>query len=96
MRLRRGAATKLVDRTGEEFPIVQDGGTCRSVLLNGKKLYLLDKLQRPAGTGALGAAAELHDGERRRGGQGAGGLGARRDVRAGQLYARRSTSVVSE
>lgn len=38
-----GAPTKLVDRKGEEFPIVQDPGSCRSVLLNGKKLYLLDK-----------------------------------------------------
>lgn len=36
--------TKLVDRMGEEFPIVKDGGSCRNVLLNGKKLYLLDKL----------------------------------------------------
>ncbi|MEA4964222.1 MAG: DUF3656 domain-containing protein [Oscillospiraceae bacterium] len=38
-----GAPIKLVDRKGEEFPIVRDPGTCRSVLLNGKKLYLLDK-----------------------------------------------------
>lgn len=35
--------TKLVDRIGEEFRVVRDCGTCRSVLLNGKKLYLLDK-----------------------------------------------------
>ena len=34
---------RLVDRVGEEFPIVKDPGTCRNVLLNGKKLYLLDK-----------------------------------------------------
>ena len=34
---------KLVDRMGEEFRIVRDCGTCRSVVLNGKKLYLLDK-----------------------------------------------------
>lgn len=38
------ASTKLVDRMGEEFPIVRDPGTCRSMLLNGKKLYMLDKL----------------------------------------------------
>ena len=38
-----GSPTKLVDRRGQEFPIVRDPGTCRSVLLNGKKLYLLDK-----------------------------------------------------
>ena len=36
-------SAKLVDRIGEEFRIVRDCGTCRSVLLNGKKLYLLDK-----------------------------------------------------
>lgn len=34
---------KLTDRMGEEFRIVRDGASCRSVLLNGKKLYLLDK-----------------------------------------------------
>ena len=35
--------TKLVDKTGAEFPVVREGDTCRSVLLNGKKLYLLDR-----------------------------------------------------
>ena len=35
--------TRLIDRIGEEFPIIKDGDTCRSVILNGKKLYLLDK-----------------------------------------------------
>ena len=35
--------TKLVDRTGAEFPVIRDGDTCRSVLLNGKKLYWLDR-----------------------------------------------------
>ena len=34
---------KLIDRKGEEFRIVRDCGTCRSVVLNGKKLYLLDR-----------------------------------------------------
>ena len=34
---------KLVDRTGAEFPIIKDGRSCRSVLLNGKKLSLLDR-----------------------------------------------------
>ena len=34
---------KLVDKTGAEFPIVKDGDTCRSVLLNGKKLFWLDR-----------------------------------------------------
>ncbi len=34
---------KLMDRTGAEFPIIRMGDTCRSVLLNGKKLSLLDR-----------------------------------------------------
>ena len=33
----------LTDRRGAQFPIVPDPGTCRSILLNGKILYLLDK-----------------------------------------------------
>ena len=35
--------TKLVDKTGAEFPVIKDGDSCRSVLLNGKKLNLLDR-----------------------------------------------------
>jgi putative protease len=35
--------TKLVDKTGAEFPVIKDGSSCRSVLLNGKKLSLLDR-----------------------------------------------------
>jgi len=35
--------TKLLDKTGAEFPIIKDGDKCRSVLLNGKKLYWLDR-----------------------------------------------------
>ncbi len=34
---------KLTDKTGAEFPIIKDGNSCRSVLLNGKKLYWLDR-----------------------------------------------------
>ena len=34
---------KLQDKTGAEFPVIKDCGTCRSVLLNGKKLYWLDR-----------------------------------------------------
>ena len=41
-----GGVTKLVDRRGEEFPLIKDAGTCRNVLLNGKKLYLLDKQKK--------------------------------------------------
>lgn len=36
-------ATKLTDRTGADFPIIKDGNSCRSVLLNGKKLSWLDR-----------------------------------------------------
>ena len=35
--------TKLIDKTGAEFPVIKDGNTCRSVLLNGKKLNWLDR-----------------------------------------------------
>ena len=42
---------RLGDRVGEEFPIVKDPGTCRNVLLNGKKLYLLDKKDALRGMG---------------------------------------------
>lgn len=42
---------RLVDRMGEEFPVVKDPGTCRNVLLNGKKLYLLDKKDAFRGMG---------------------------------------------
>ena len=42
---------RLVDRVGEEFPVVKDPGTCRNVLLNGKKLYLLDKKESFRGMG---------------------------------------------
>ena len=34
---------KLTDKTGSDFPIIKDGNTCRSVLLNGKKLNWLDR-----------------------------------------------------
>jgi len=37
------APTKLVDKTGAEFPVIKDGNSCRSILLNGKKLNLLDR-----------------------------------------------------
>jgi len=35
--------TKLTDKTGAEFPIIKDGASCRSILLNGKKLNWLDR-----------------------------------------------------
>ena len=45
------APVRLIDRMGEEFPLVKDAGTCRNVLLNGKKLYLLDRLDAFRGLG---------------------------------------------
>ena len=38
-----GGQTKLVDKTGSEFPIMKEANSCRSVLLNGKKLSWLDR-----------------------------------------------------
>ena len=35
--------TKLMDKTGADFPVIKDGDKCRSVLLNGKKLNWLDR-----------------------------------------------------
>jgi len=35
--------SKLMDKTGAEFPIIKDGDHCRSILLNGKKLNWLDR-----------------------------------------------------
>ena len=37
------APARLTDKTGADFPIIKDGNTCRSVLLNGKKLNWLDR-----------------------------------------------------
>ncbi len=34
---------KLMDKTGAEFPLVKDGTSCRTVVLNGKKLNWLDR-----------------------------------------------------
>ena len=36
-------SVKLTDKTGAEFPVIRDGASCRSVLLNGKKLNWLDR-----------------------------------------------------
>ena len=36
-------STRLMDKTGADFPVIKDGASCRSVLLNGKKLYWLDR-----------------------------------------------------
>ena len=36
---------RLTDKTGADFPVIRDGASCRSVVLNGKKLYWLDRQQ---------------------------------------------------
>ena len=38
-----GPAVKLTDKTGADFPVMKEADSCRSVLLNGKKLYWLDR-----------------------------------------------------
>ena len=45
---------KLTDRKGEDFPIVKDGDSCRSVVLNCKKLYLLDRKKDLSALGLWG------------------------------------------
>ena len=37
------SGTKLTDKTGADFPVIRDGKSCRSVILNGKKLSWLDR-----------------------------------------------------
>ncbi len=39
----KSGSVRLTDRTGADFPVIRDGNSCRSVLLNGKKLYWLDR-----------------------------------------------------
>ena len=38
-----GGQNKLVDKTGSEFPLMNDGNSSRTVILNGKKLNWLDR-----------------------------------------------------
>ena len=45
---------KLVDKTGAEFPIIKDGRSCRSVVLNGKKLSMTDRKKDLARMGLWG------------------------------------------
>ena len=48
------APAKLTDKTGADFPIIRDGDSCRSVLLNGKKLNWLDRRDDLAHLGVWG------------------------------------------
>lgn len=48
------ARCSLVDRTGSRFPVVRDGGTCRSVILNSRKLYWGDRLSELSSLGLWG------------------------------------------
>ncbi|MDD3165088.1 MAG: DUF3656 domain-containing protein [Oscillospiraceae bacterium] len=47
-------AVKLIDRKSEEFYLLRDPGTCRTEVLNGKKLYLLDQQAKLAALGLWG------------------------------------------
>ena len=47
----QSGTTRLMDRKGEEFPVIRDCGTCRSLVLNGKKLYWLDRREDWSGLG---------------------------------------------
>ncbi len=46
---------KLTDKTGADFPVIKDGDSCRSVLLNGKKLSWLDRQEDLARLGIWAA-----------------------------------------
>lgn len=38
--------TELIDRTGVRFPVLRDGASCRSVIVNSQKLYLAEKYEQ--------------------------------------------------
>ncbi len=48
------APVKLTDKTGADFPVIRDGDSCRSVLLNSKKLNWLDRQEDLARLGLWG------------------------------------------
>ncbi len=48
------APTRLTDKTGVDFPVIRDANTCRSVLLNCKKLNWLDRQEDLAELGLWG------------------------------------------
>ena len=48
------SSAKLTDKTGADFPIIKDGNSCRSILLNGKKLNWLDRQNDLARLGLWG------------------------------------------
>lgn len=41
-----GGSFDLTDRTGANFPVIRDPGTCRNVILNSQKLYLADRYEK--------------------------------------------------
>lgn len=47
--------TVLTDRMGAAFPVLPDPGSCRSVVYNGKRLFLLDRLSELDRLGLRGA-----------------------------------------
>lgn len=63
---------RLTDKTGADFPVIKDGASCRSVLLNGKKLYWLDRQEDLDRLGGLGGTDVLYHRESQGGGPGPG------------------------
>ena len=57
------SAPELTDRRGEHFPVLRAWG-CRSVIENGKILYLADKAKDWQTLGLRFAQAPFHDRER--------------------------------
>ena len=48
----QNGSIRLTDKTGADFPVIKDGNSCRSVLLNGRKLSWLDRQEDLAQIGA--------------------------------------------
>ena len=57
-----GGAGTLTDRKGARFPVVRDGASCRSIVLNAVPLYMADRMDDLRSTGGSCAAAVFYDG----------------------------------
>ena len=49
-----GRTMLLTDRTGAQFPVIPDPGTCRSLVLNSRRLYLADRYDALSRAGLWG------------------------------------------
>ncbi|MFQ6962820.1 MAG: DUF3656 domain-containing U32 family peptidase [Oscillospiraceae bacterium] len=77
---------KLIDRKGEEFRIVRDCGTCRSVVAQRQEAVPPRQARGPAPFRPVGAAPVVHNGEPRRDRHGA--FEPQRPVRPRRLHPR--------